>query len=63
MNLLPLLISFAAGGMVAAFVIFWMVARTAPLMDDGIIEQWRRETDQAILEDVSLTPREDRVLH
>lgn len=62
MNLLPLLISFAAGGMVAAFIIFWMVARTAPQMDDGIIEQWR-ETDQAILKDVSLTPREDRVLH
>lgn len=64
MDLLPLLISFAAGGLVAALVIFWLVARTAPHMDAGTIEQWRRETDEAVPADGSLvTRREDRVLH
>lgn len=64
MDLLPLLISFAAGGMVAALVIFWMVARSAPHTEGGAVRQFPRQTDNVVPMDVSLvTQREDRVLH
>lgn len=64
MDLLPLLISFAAGGLVAALGIFWIVARTALPTDGGHIEQLRRETDDAVPGEGDLvTRRGDQILH
>ena len=64
MDLLPLLISFAAGSAVAALVIFWMVTRSAPHMGGGTISHFPRQTDEVVPMDVRLvTQDEDRVLH
>lgn len=64
MDLLPLLISFATGGVVAALVIFWLVGRSSPHTDGGVARQFPRQTDNVVPMDVSLvTQREDVTLH
>lgn len=64
MDLLPLLISFATGGVVAALVIFWMVVRSAPHIDRRITPQFPRQTDDVVPMDVRLvTQRENATLH
>lgn len=64
MDLLPLLISVAAGGMVAALVIFWLVVRSVPHTAGGAVRQFPRQTDNVLPMDVRLvTQDEERVLH
>lgn len=42
MDLMALVLSFVAVGLVACLAIFWMFARNAPNIDGDIIEQMRR---------------------
>lgn len=63
MDLLPLLISFAAGGLVACLAIFWLVARTAPHINSDVIEHLQRETDETAPHVSLITRREDQMLH
>lgn len=64
MDLMALVLSFVAGGLVACLAIFWMFARNAPNIDGDIIEQMRRETDEAEQVDGGLLMREGhKALH
>lgn len=64
MDLMALVLSFVAGGLVACLAIFWMFARNAPNIDGDIIERMRRETDEAPPVDGGLLMRDpDRELH
>ncbi|SFI81201.1 hypothetical protein [Aerobium aerolatum] len=60
MDMMALVLSFVAGGLVACLTIFWMFARSAPNIDGDIIEQMRRETDEAEQVDGGLLMREGK---
>lgn len=64
MDLMALLLSFAAGGVFAAVGICCIRTRSAPHMNGDIIERMRRETDESPPVDGGLLMRDpDRELH
>lgn len=60
MDLMALVLSFVTGGLVACLAIFWMFAWNAPNIDGDIIEQMRREADDAEQVDGGLLMREGK---